>query len=547
MPVLQRPSTGNTLRKGLNMHRRSFVNLIALTAGYAMNTNATGANQFDVREKTIAQLQLEMQAGTLTSRQLVHLYLARIAAVDKSGPKLNSIIELNPEALDIAASLDSERKAKGPRGPLHGIPVLLKDNIATADRMQTTAGSLALVGMKPPRDAALVARLRSAGAVILGKTNLSEWANMRSTRSTSGWSARGGLTLNPYALDRNTSGSSSGSGASIAASLAAVAVGTETDGSITSPASVSGLVGVKPTVGLVSRAGIIPIAHSQDTAGPMARTVADAAALLSAMAGSDMRDPATQLADQKKVDYSAFLDRNGLQGKRIGVVRSQLSGSSDLVAAVVEKQIAVLRAQGATLVEVPEIPNAGKYGESELTVLLYELKSDMARYLADYGPQAPIKSLADIIAFNAANAKTELKFFGQEHLIAAQAKGDLNDPQYLEALANNLHYARTLGIDTLMAEHRLDALVAPTGGLAWLTDLTNGDAPGASFTSPAAVAGYPHITVPCGLVHGLPIGLSFVGSAWSEGPLIAMAFAYEQASLQRRAPTYAKSLNQSAT
>jgi amidase len=528
------------------MHRRNFVNLMVLTTGYAMNNNAAGADRFDVREKTIAQLQSVMQSGKLTSRQLVQLYLARIAALDRSGPKLNSVIELNPDALDIAASLDIERKAKGPRGPLHGIPVLLKDNIATADRMQTTAGSLALVGMKPPRDAALAARLRSAGAVILGKTNLSEWANMRSTRSTSGWSARGGLTLNPYALDRNTSGSSSGSGASIAASLAAVAVGTETDGSITSPASVSGLVGIKPTVGLVSRAGIIPIAHSQDTAGPMARTVADAAALLSAMAGSDGRDSATHLADQKKVDYSAFLDSKGLQGKRIGVVRSQLTGSSDLVAAVVEKQIAVLTAQGATLVEVPEVPNADKYAESELTVLLYELKSDMARYLADYGPLAPIKTLADIIAYNAANPKTELKFFGQEHFIAARAKGDLNSPQYLEALANNLQYARAEGIDQLMAAHRLDALVAPTGGPAWLTDLTNGDAPGASFTSPAAVAGYPHITVPCGLVHGLPIGLSFVGSAWSEGPLIAMAFAYEQASLQRRPPTYAKSRNQSA-
>ncbi len=511
-----------------------------------MTAHAASSRTFDVIEKSVAELQSAMQTGKTTSQQIVQQYLARIAAVDKAGPKLNAIIELNPDALAIAAALDAERKAKGPRGPMHGIPVLLKDNIATADKMQTTAGSLALVGMKPPRDAALVARLRKAGAVILGKTNLSEWANMRSTRSTSGWSARGGLTLNPYALDRNTSGSSSGSGSSIAANLAAVAVGTETDGSITSPASVAGLVGIKPTVGLVSRAGIIPIAHSQDTAGPMARTVADAAALLSAMAGSDERDSSTLLADQKKLDYSQFLDRKGLQGKRIGVVRSQLSSSSDLVSTLVEKQIAVLKAQGATLVEVPEVPNAAKYSESELTVLLYELKADMALYLAEYGPQAPIKTLADIIAYNSANPNTELKFFGQEHFIAAQAKGGLDSPQYREALANNHRYARAEGIDQLMAEHQLDALVAPTGGPAWLTDFTNGDAYGGSFTSPAAVAGYPHITVPCGQVHGLPVGLSFVGRAWSEGPLIAMAFAYEQASLQRRPPTYAKSLNQKA-
>jgi amidase len=529
------------------MQRRDFVQFAAMTGGFAMTAHAASSGTFDVKEKTIAELQSAMQAGKATSQQLVQLYLARIAALDKAGPTLNSIIELNPDALTIAAALDAERKAKGPRGPLHGIPVLLKDNIATADKMQTTAGSLALVGMKPPRDAALVARLRAAGAVILGKTNLSEWANMRSTRSTSGWSARGGLTLNPYALDRNTSGSSSGSGSSVAASLAAVAVGTETDGSITSPASVAGLVGIKPTVGLVSRAGIIPIAHSQDTAGPMARTVADAAALLGVLAGSDKRDAATLLADQKKLDYTQFLDRRGLQGKRIGVVRSQLASSSDLVSALVESQLAVLKAQGATLVEVAEVPNAAKYGESELTVLLYELKADMAAYLADYGPNAPIKTLADIIAFNEKSAARELKFFAQEHFISAQAKGGLQSKEYQDALANNNRFSRAEGIDQVMAEHRLNALVAPTCGPAWLTDFTNGDASGGSFTSPAAVAGYPHITVPCGLVHGLPVGLSFVGGAWSEGPLIAMAFAFEQASLQRHAPTYAKSLNLKAS
>ncbi len=507
----------------------------------------THGTTFDVAEKTVAALQAAMASGETTARQLVQLYLARIAAVDKAGPKLNSVIELNPDALAIATALDAERKATGARGPLHGIPVLLKDNIATADKMQTTAGSLALVGVKPPRDAALVARLREAGAVILGKTNLSEWANMRSTRSTSGWSARGGLSLNPYALDRNTSGSSSGSGASMAASLAAVAVGTETDGSITSPASVASLVGIKPTVGLVSRAGVIPIAHSQDTAGPMTRTVADAAVLLTAMAGSDTRDPATALADQKKADYTQFLNRSGLQGKRVGVVRGQLTSSGELVAALVESQLAVLKAQGATLVEVAEVPNVAKCADTELTVLLYELKADMATYLADYGPGAPLKTLADVIAFNDQHRTQEMRYFGQEHFVNAQTKGGLDSKEYIEALANNHHYAREEGIDQVMKEHQLDALVAPTCGPAWLTDFINGDASGGSFTTPAAVAGYPHITVPCGFVQGLPVGLSFVASAWAEGPLIAMAYAYEQASLQRRAPTYAKSRNLQVT
>lgn len=532
------------------MQRREFVELLALTGGATMATPAiakTSGAAFDVTEKSVVELQAAMAAGQTTAQHLVRLYLARIAAVDRAGPILNSVIELNPDALAIARALDVERKAKGPRGPLHGIPVLLKDNIATADKMQTTAGSLALVGMKPPRDAALVARLRDAGAVILGKTNLSEWANIRSIRSTSGWSARGGLTRNPYALDRNTSGSSSGSGSSMAASLAAVAVGTETDGSITSPASVAGLVGIKPTVGLVSRAGIIPIAHSQDTAGPMARTVADAAVLLTAMAGSDGRDPASAPADQKKADYTRFLKKDGLKGKRIGVVRAQLASASDRVAAIVQTQLALLTAQGATLVDVDEVPNSAKYGESELTVLLYELKADMAAYLADYGPYAPIKTLADVIAFNEKHRAQEMPFFGQEHFIQAQAKGGLDSQEYLDALANNHRYARAEGLDQVLQQHRLDALVAPTGGPAWLTDLVNGDAAGASFTSPAAVAGYPHITVPCGAVQGLPIGLSFVGGAWSEGPLIAMAYAYEQASLQRRPPTYVQSLNPKVT
>ncbi len=510
-----------------------------------MTAGATTA-RFDVSEKTVAELQAAMQSGKTTAQQLVRLYLERIAAIDKAGPRLNSVIELNPDAMSIAAALDTERKTKGPRGPLHGIPVLLKDNIATADKMQTTAGSLALVGVKPPRDAFLVDRLRQAGAVILGKTNLSEWANMRSTRSTSGWSARGGLTLNPYALDRNTSGSSSGSGSSMAASLAAVAVGTETDGSITSPAAVASLVGIKPTVGLVSRSGIVPIAHSQDTAGPMARSVADAAVLLTAMAGSDAHDPASDMADLNKTDYTRFLDRNGLKGKRIGVVRGQLTSSSDLVAALIESQLLVLQAQGAILVDVPEVPNTYKYADSELTVLLYELKADISAYLADYGPAAAVKSLADVIAFNEQHRVQEMPFFGQEHFTSAQAKGGLEQKEYRDALANNQRYSREEGIDQVLKEHQLDALVAPTCGPAWLTDLINGDASGGSFTSPAAVAGYPHITVPCGFVHGLPCGMSFVAGAWTEGKLIAMAYAYEQASKKRQPPTYAKSVNLNA-
>ncbi len=514
-----------------------------LTSFIGESAMAATQSPFDIVEASVVQLQAAMQSGRVSSRQLVQLYLSRIAAIDKSGPKLNSVLELNPDATQIAVALDEERKLKGPRGLLHGIPILIKDNIATADRMQTTAGSLALLGARSPKDAHVVARLRDAGAVILGKTNLSEWANIRSTRSTSGWSARGGLTRNAYALDRNTSGSSSGSGAAAAASLAAVTVGTETDGSIISPASIEGLVGIKPTVGLVSRSGIIPISHSQDTAGPMARTVADAAALLTALAGTDTSDPATVDADKFKQNYTAALQRDALRGKRVGIVRSQFSGANDLVAAVVEAELAVLRAQGAILVEIAEIPNTAKYGDTELTVLLYELKSGLASYLAGYAPTSKIKTLADVIAFNNQHAAQEMKYFKQEHFVSAQAKGGLNSQEYLEALANNLRYARTEGIDKVVAEHQLDALVAPSGGLAWMTDLTNGDAPGASFTSPAAVAGYPHITVPAGFVNGLPCGLSFVGLAWSEAKLIGMAYAYEQASLRRKPPKFLKTVN----
>ncbi len=519
--------------------------LLALAMGLA-SADAMPAppKTLDVVEAPIAELQAAMSDGRTTSRALVARYLARIKAIDKAGPKLNAVIELNPDALAIAVALDRERREKGPRGPLHGIPVLLKDNIATADRMKTTAGSLALVGAKAPRDAHVVARLREAGAVILGKTNLSEWANFRSTRSTSGWSARGGLTKNPYALDRNTSGSSSGSAAAIAASLAAAAVGTETDGSIVSPASINGLVGIKPTVGLVSRAGIIPIAHSQDTAGPMARTVADAAALLTVLAGTDPRDAATESASGRAVDYTKHLDANALRGARLGIVKSQFAlPRNDLVAAQLEKALDVLRSQGAILIEIAELPNAGKYGASELEVLLYEIKADMAAYLAEYAPGAAVKSLADLIAYNERHAAREMPHFGQELFIRAEAKGGLDSKEYLEALANNHRMSRAEGIDKALAEHRLDALVAPTGQPAWLTDFIKGDASGGGFSQPAAVAGYPHVTVPAGYVEGLPVGLSLVGAAWSEARLIGLAHAFEQATRHRRPPTFPKTVN----
>ena len=531
------------------MNRRDFIQMGALAgaigSGNTMAATLASSKTANVIEASVADLQAAMQAGKLTSQKLVKLYLARIRAIDKAGPRINSIIELNPDALSIAKALDAERKAKGPRGPLHGIPVLLKDNIATADKMQTTAGSLALIGVKPPRDAFLVTKLREAGAVILGKTNLSEWANMRSTRSTSGWSARGGLTKNPYALDRNTSGSSSGSGAAMAASLAAIAVGTETDGSITSPASLNGLVGIKPTLGLISRNGIIPIAHSQDTAGPMTRSVADAALLLTAMAGVDARDAATK--DAKVLDYTKFLDKDGLKGARIGVVRGNFGGANDLASAAVEDALKVLVARGAILVDPVELAKTSKYELTEYEVLLYELKADMATYLAEFAPGSNIKTLKDIIEFNEKHSARELQFFGQEHFVLAEAKGGLDSKDYLEALANNHLYSRAEGIDKVLKEHKLDALVAPTGIPAWLTDFINGDASGTSFTTPAAVAGYPHVTVPAGQVFGLPVGISFVGAAWSEPTLIRLAYSFEQATLHRRAPAFARSVNRTAT
>ena len=534
------------------MDRRHFLRLgIAGTGaligeqamGAAGTTAGSGKQRFDGAEATIAELQAAMATGTLSSTGLVNAYLARIGAIDQSGPRINSIIELNPDAKAIAIALDGERKAKGARGPLHGIPVLLKDNIATADRMQTTAGSLALVGATPPRDAFLVARLRDAGAVILGKTNLSEWANIRSTRSTSGWSARGGLTRNPYALDRNISGSSSGSAAAIAASLASVAVGTETDGSIISPSSMSGLVGIKPTVGLVSRSGIIPISHTQDTAGPMTRTVADAAALLTALAGTDPRDAVTAGAAGNIVDYTKFLDVEGLKGARIGVVRANFGGRNDLATAIVEAALQVLVAKGAILVDPVELPAGSTYEGAELDVLLHEFKVDLAAYLAEYAPGSKLRTLADVIEFNERHRDREMRYFGQELFLRAQATGGLDTAQYRDALATCRRIARTEGIDRVLREHRLDALVAPSNTPAWLTDFIRGDNSGEDFSSPAAVAGYPHITVPAGMVLGLPVGISFVGGAWSESTLIRLAYAYEQASRQRHAPTFARTVN----
>ena len=532
------------------MNRRDFMHIALVTSAAAASSDALAAGPstrkkagLNVVEASVADLQAAMQSGKLTSVALVKAYLARIKTIDKSGPRINSIIELNPDALAIAAALDKERKAKGARGPLHGIPVLLKDNIATADKMQTTAGSLALVGVKPPRDAFIVARLREAGAVILGKTNLSEWANLRSTRSTSGWSGRGGLTRNPYALDRNTSGSSSGSGAAIAASLATIAVGTETDGSIISPANANGLVGIKPTVGLVSRNGIIPLSHTQDTAGPMTRCVADAAALLTAMAGSDARDNATAEASKRALDYMKSLDHDGLKGARIGVVRANFGGRNDLVAPIVDDALKLMQAKGAIMVDPVEVPNIAKYAQTELEVLLYELKADMQAYLAEFAAGSNFKTLKDLIDFNEKNRDREMPYFAQEFFLRADAKGGLDSQEYLDALANNLRYSRAEGLDQVLSANKLDALVAPSGPPASLTDYYRGDPGGGSFSQPAAVAGYPHITVPAGFVRGLPVGISFVGGAWSESTLIRIAYAYEQASKARRAPTFAKTLN----
>jgi amidase len=494
---------------------------------------------FEHAESTVADLARAQAEGRLTARALTEAYLARIEAIDRSGPRLNSVIELNPDALAIADALDTERGKSGPRGPLHGIPVLIKDNIDTADRMHTSAGSLALAESIAPRDAFIVERLRAAGAVILGKTNLSEWANFRSTRSTSGWSSRGGQTRNPYALDRNPCGSSSGSGAAASANLATLAVGTETDGSITCPSKACGLVGIKPTVGLVSRAGIIPISASQDTAGPMTRTVADAAALLSVLAGVDPRDPATTRADGKvQADYTAFLQADALKGARIGVVRNMF-GENALVGRVIEEALAALKSAGAELIDPVEMKQHREVGEAEFTVLLYEFKDGLNAYLASLGEAAPYRSLEQLIAYNDEHKDRTMPWFGQEIFTMAQAKGGLDAKEYRDAVAKCHRLAAVAGIDRVMDQHRLDALVAPTGDPAFPTDLVNGDhyTGGGTSTLPA-VAGYPHLTVPAGHVFGLPVGLSFFGRAWSEPRLIALAYAFEHATHHRRAPSF---------
>lgn len=494
---------------------------------------------FELAEKTITELADGMKAGAYTARSLAEKYLARIEAIDRAGPTLRSVIETNPDALALADALDQERKDKGPRGPLHGIPLLVKDNVDTADRMATTAGSLALVGARPPADAFLVARLRKAGALILGKTNLSEWANARCSYSTSGWSGRGGLTRNPYALDRNPCGSSSGSGVAVAANLCAAAVGTETDGSVTAPAAVNGIVGIKPTVGLVSRTGVIPISHSQDTAGPMARTVRDAAILLGALAGVDPDDPATAASKGRAVaDYTTTLAADGLKGAKIGVARN-FFGFHDGVDAVTATALALLKRQGATLVDVADLPKADQLGAAEATVFQYEMKAGVNAYLARLGPAAPVQSLRQVIAFNERNADRELTYFGQDTLAKTEARGSLESYEYQEALAKCRRLTRTDGIDAVLDRHNLDAVVAPTMGPACLTDLVAGDRwLGGDIISVAAVAGYPHVTVPAGFLFGLPLGLSFIGRAWSEPVLLRLAYAFEQAAKARRPPRF---------
>jgi amidase len=522
--------------------RQLLCSTLLFTVASAQAPSTLQPRTFDLDEATVADLQQRMESGRDTARSLAEKYLARIDAIDRGGPALHAVIDVNPDALSIADSVDAERKAGRTHGALHGIPVLIKDNIATADRMMTTAGSLALAGAVPVKDAFIVTRLREAGAVILGKTNLSEWANFRSTHSSSGWSGRGGLVKNPYALDRSASGSSSGSGAAIAANLAAAAVGTETDGSIVSPSSANGLVGIKPTLGLLSRTGIVPISHSQDTAGPMARTVADAAALLGAMAGPDADDPATrQSATKGSRDYTRFLDGNGLRGARLGVVRNRLFGSSPAADRLAGEAIADMKKAGAIIVDPANIPTLGRFDDTEFDVLLYEFKADLNRYLTWLGAPSPVHSLADVIAFNTAHASEEMPYFAQEIMTMAEKKGPLTEPKYRAALAKNHQLSRTLGIDLVMTKYRLDALVAPTGGPAWLTDLVNGDAGTGSAPSPstvAAVAGYPHITVPAGFSRGLPVGVSFFGRAWSEPLLIKIAYAYEQATRHRRPPDF---------
>jgi amidase len=521
------------------MKRRAFL-ATAITGAAASQTAcqyvpaAPTPNDFELDEISLADLASGLQQGKWTSQRLVQLYLARIEVVDRGGPKLGAVLALNPDAAAIAAQLDRERKSGHLRGPLHGIPILVKDNIETRDPISTTAGSLALADWRAPEDAAVAARLRAAGAIVLGKTNLSEWANFRSTHSTSGWSGRGGQTKNPYALDRNPSGSSSGSGAATAASLCAAAIGSETDGSVTSPSSINGIAGIKPTVGLVSRSGIIPISASQDTAGPMARTVRDLAILLSVMADAEKAAP----------DYSRFLDPNGLRGARLGIARKFFESNAPLDA-FLNGCVDALKKAGAEVIDPADLTTHGQMDAPELEVMLYEFKDGINRYLTRLPSASPARTLQDLIAYNEKNRAREMPFFAQELFIQAEAKGPLTDAAYLKARADCVRLSRQDGIDALLAKHKLDAIVTLTSGPAWFTDHVNGDRDTGGCTTPAAVAGYPHITVPAGFYSGLPIGLSFFGAAWSEPTLIKLAYAWEQQMKARRKPTFLASVAQS--
>jgi len=493
-----------------------------------------------MQEYSIKQIQQMMERGEISATELTSAYLDRVEQIDRNGPALNAVIELNPDALAIAGQMDAERQAGRVRGPLHGVPVMIKDNIDTHDRMSTTAGSLALEGSHAKADAFLVERLRSAGAVLVGKTNLSEWANFRSEHSVSGWSSRGGQTRNPYALDRNPCGSSSGSAVTVAANLCVVAVGTETDGSIVCPAQTNGIVGIKPTLGLISRTGVIPIAHSQDTAGPMARSVEDAAILLGVLAGYDPSDPQTAALSAKPAipDYSVFLISDGLKGRRIGVARSYF-GFDWRVDRIMEDCLRVMKSQGADLIDPVDLFDESELAKTEIEVLLSEFKQDLNAYLASLGENAPVKNLAEVIQFNLEHRDRVMPYFQQERMEKAQMKGPLTRKKYLNALAKNLRLSREDGIDKALREYHLDAIVAPTGGPAWLIDLVNGDHySGGGFSSLAAVAGYPHITVPAGYIFGLPVGISFFASAWSEGKLLQLAYAFEQAARVRRPPQF---------
>ncbi len=534
------------------MKRRTFLQSAAATGAVAATTGIVGCQPgggsgsgggykppeaFELDEITVSQLQEGMASGKYTAKKITEMYLGRIEEIDKQGPAVNAIIEVNPDAVAIAEQLDQERKDGNVRGPLHGVPIIIKDNIDTADKMMTTAGSLALEGSIAPQDSFVAQKLREAGAVILAKANLSEWANFRSTRSSSGWSGRGGQTKNPYALDRNPCGSSSGSGAAAAANLCAIAIGTETNGSVVCPSSANGLVGIKPTVGLVSRSGIIPIAHTQDTAGPMARTVTDAAVLLGALTGVDSRDEATSASQgNSQIDYTQFLDKNGLQGARIGVARNFM-GFHEKVDKVMEDAIAAIKSAGAEIIDDASIKNSREYGRSGFDVLLYEFKADLNKYLAGL-PNARVKTLEDVIKFNEDNRDREMPYFEQEIHIQAQEKGPLTDKEYQDALAKILRLSREEGIDATMKEHNLDAIVAPTGGPAWPIDLINGDHFGGGSSSPAARSGYTNITVPAGQIFGLPVGISFFAGPWSEPTLLKLTYAFEQATNHRKTPKF---------